>query len=139
MDRKKERKSMTKEPQTEGPETRRSISRKGKIARLPRDVRDELNRRLRDGESGKSLVGWLNELPETKAALLREYGGRPISGQNLSEWKQGGFRDWVAKTEADELMADTMAEEQESKEKGGSCPSASRRKGFRGRRTKWNL
>ena len=28
----------------------------GKIARLPRDVRDELNRRLDDGEDGAALL-----------------------------------------------------------------------------------
>ena len=33
------------------------MTRNGKIARLPRLIRDELNRRLRDGELGKDVVG----------------------------------------------------------------------------------
>lgn len=43
----------------------------GKIARLPRDVRDQLNRRLENGEGGASLVAWLNSLPGVKKALKR--------------------------------------------------------------------
>jgi len=31
-------------------------TRNGKIARLPKDIREELNRRLEDGEPGKHLV-----------------------------------------------------------------------------------
>jgi hypothetical protein len=32
------------------------MTRTGKIARLPREVREELNRRLQNGEQGKRLV-----------------------------------------------------------------------------------
>jgi hypothetical protein len=125
---------MSKESKTESPGTRAGrLSRNGKIGRLPRPVRDELNQRLLDGEPGKELVRWLNELPEVKAVLQREFGGRAITEQNLSEWKQGGFRDWLAKTEADEWLADTLEESQESKRAGGSRACASRRKGFHGK------
>ena len=71
------------------------MTRNGKIARLPRNVREKLNRRLHDGESGKSLVEWLNSLPEAQEVLAEEFGGRPISEQNLSQWTQGGFQDWL--------------------------------------------
>jgi len=37
-----------------------NVTRNGKIARLPRAVRQELNRRLDEGEQGKKLVAWLN-------------------------------------------------------------------------------
>jgi len=109
----------------------RRVCRHGKIARLPHDVREELNQRLRDGESAKFLVRWLNALPEAKAALRREFAGTPITEQNVSEWKQRGYRDWVAKIEADELMADTVVEGMEPKGDGGS--RASRRKRSRGK------
>ena len=39
------------------------MARTGKIARLPDDIREQLNRRLNDGEKGKKLVMWLNSLP----------------------------------------------------------------------------
>jgi hypothetical protein len=61
------------------------MTRNGKIARLTRPIRDELNRRLQDGEPGVRLVAWLNGLPETQKILQVDFGGRPISEQNLSE------------------------------------------------------
>src|SRR5450432_3591665 len=78
-------------------------TRKGKIARLPRSVRQELNRRLDEGEQGKKLVVWLNGLPEVQAIVAAEFGGKPMREQNLSEWKKGGYRDWTAQQEALEI------------------------------------
>src|SRR5438105_6392552 len=78
-------------------------TRTGKIARLPRSVRDELNRRLDEGEQGNKLVAWLNGLSEVQAIVATKFGGKAIREQNLSEWKQGGYRDWLAKQEALEI------------------------------------
>ncbi len=75
------------------------MTRTGKIARLPRPVRDELNRRLRDGEPGKHLVAWLNAQPEARAVLAADFGGRAVTEQNLSEWKLGGHRGWLLQQE----------------------------------------
>ena len=77
-----------------------NLTRNGKIARLPRAIRQQLNRRLQDGEPGKKLVAWLNALPAVRAVVATEFGGKPIREQNLSEWKQGGYRDWIAQEEA---------------------------------------
>jgi hypothetical protein len=79
-------------------------TRNGKIARLSRDVRDLLNRRLHNGEEGKKLVAWLNALPEVRATMAEGFEGKPIREQNLSEWKQGGYREWLANQEAKELV-----------------------------------
>ncbi len=79
-------------------------TRIGKIARLPREVREQLNRRLDDGEEGKHLVEWLNTLPEVRAVLAEHFGGRPVSEQNLTEWKQGGYRDWQVRQQALEFL-----------------------------------
>src|SRR5450432_1986217 len=81
-----------------------NVTRNGKIARLPRSVRQELNRRLDEGEQGKKLVAWLNALPEVQAIVVAEFGGKAIREQNLSEWKQGGYRDWLAQREALEMV-----------------------------------
>jgi len=78
-------------------------TRNGKIARLPLAVRQELNRRLDEGQQGKKLVAWLNSLPAVQTIVTTEFGGKPIREQNLSEWKQGGYRDWLAKQEALEI------------------------------------
>jgi hypothetical protein len=86
------------------------MTRNGKIARLPREVREQLNSRLANGEFGSKLVEWLNGMPEVKKTLAECFGGREISEQNLSEWKQGGFREWETRQEtlaqARELAAD---------------------------------
>ena len=89
------------------------MTRTGKIARLPRVIRDQLNRRLDDGEPGQRLVAWLNELPETQAMLATEFNGRPISEQNLSEWKGGGFREWRTHRDAVALAHDMSDDAEE--------------------------
>ena len=75
------------------------MSRNGKIARLPRELRDRLNARLDNGESAVRLTEWLNALPEVEQVLRKYFAGRPISEQNMSEWKSGGYRDWLARQE----------------------------------------
>jgi len=77
----------------------------GKIARLPRAVREELNRRLDDGEPADTLLPWLNERPEVKQVLAKYFAGRPVSPQNLSEWRQRGFRAWQRQRAACESAA----------------------------------
>ena len=80
-----------------------NTSRRGKIAQLPRAIRHQLNLRLQDGEEGKSLVAWLNSLPEAQAIVAAGFGGKPIREQNLSEWKHGGYRDWLLQQQALEV------------------------------------
>ena len=77
-----------------------NMTRNGKIARLPYAIRETLNERLRNGEQGTKLVRWLNRQPEVKEVLAEEFGGRPINEQNLTEWKQGGYKDWLRHQEA---------------------------------------
>ncbi len=86
------------------------MTRTGKIARLPYSIRDLLNRRLHNGEQGVKLMKWLNEIPKVQEVLAEEFGGRPISEQNLSEWKQGGFEDWLRHQET-RAWVRTLADE----------------------------
>jgi hypothetical protein len=65
-----------------------------KIARLPRQVRDELNRRLDDGELGPVILPWLNALPAVQQILKDHYKGVEVSDQNLSTWRETGFCEW---------------------------------------------
>jgi hypothetical protein len=89
---------------------RSSRTRIGKIARLPNEIREQINRRLQDGEPGDELLDWLNALPKAQKILAAQFGGRPISKQSLSEWKQGGYRDWV-RAEEDRLRVDRFTEQ----------------------------
>ena len=75
------------------------MTRNGKIARLPKEIREQLNQRLNDGRQGKELVVWLNSLPEVRAVLAALFEGKVINKQNLSQWRNGGFREWQAKRE----------------------------------------
>ncbi len=71
----------------------------GKIARLPALIREDLNERIANGASGHELLTWLNSLPETKAVLVAQFASKPINKVNLSAWRQGGFKDWMATNE----------------------------------------
>src|SRR5437763_323230 len=62
-------------------------TRNGKIAHFPPAVREKLNLRLADGERSRSLVQWLNSLPEVRECLATYFDGRPINDVNLSAWK----------------------------------------------------
>jgi hypothetical protein len=83
-----------------------TYSPNGKTARLPHALRDQLNRRLRNGEPANTILPWLNDLPEVKTLLAAEFHSRPINKQNLSEWKKRGFRDWLIRQQALEFTQD---------------------------------
>lgn len=88
-------------------------TRTGKIARLPQSLRDQLNCRMQDGETGPQLAQWLNTLEPVQLMLAQQFDGRPITEQNLSEWRQGGHQDWLRREEA-KAMALALLEEAES-------------------------
>jgi hypothetical protein len=72
-------------------------ARNGKIARLPRYIRNQLNERLEQSEESPQLLDWLNALEEVRQVVKDHFAGVPISRQNLSEWRQGGFQEWLAR------------------------------------------
>ncbi len=72
------------------------MARIGKIARLQAAVRAQLNSRIHDGLEGKQIVLWLNSLPEVRKVLADKFDARPINEQNLTDWRQGGYQEWLA-------------------------------------------
>lgn len=80
---------------------------KGKIARLPFELRQELNLKLRDGVPRHVILAWLNLKPEVAAALAdAQFGGRrrarrQISAANLSEYcrDNGPYERWEREQE----------------------------------------
>jgi hypothetical protein len=74
-------------------------ARTGKIARLPQPIREKLNQRLRDGQTGKEIINWLNELPDVKQLVIERFAGHLISENNVSEWRRGGYQDWLREME----------------------------------------
>jgi len=86
------------------PENQRT--RQGKIARLPVAIRNELNRRLFENEHGAKILAWLNS-EESVLKILDEYfDENPVSAQNLSEWRHGGYQDWLRRNERVENLKD---------------------------------
>ncbi len=71
------------------------MKRKGKIARLPHAIRERLNLRLQDNEPGDTLLAWLNGQETVQTVLKEQFEGAAITKQNLSEWRTGGFAEWV--------------------------------------------
>jgi hypothetical protein len=74
-------------------------ARVGKIARLPASIREQLNNRLFNGVLGKEIVSWLNALPEVNHIIAEQFARKPISENNLSEWRRGGYQDWLRQRE----------------------------------------
>jgi hypothetical protein len=63
----------------------RKVSRNGKIARLPYQIRDMVNRMLRNNIAHSKIVGALDE------------HGITVTQRNVSNWKtRGGYREWCA-------------------------------------------
>lgn len=69
-------------------------TRKGKIARLPLAIREDVNFRLLNNETASKILPWLNALPAVKELLEEDFEGLAVNDQNLSDWRKGGFQDW---------------------------------------------
>jgi hypothetical protein len=67
----------------------------GKIACLPYAIREQVNQRLLNGQRGPAILSWLNSLKAVQKVLAAQFKGKPIKSQNLSEWRQCGFKRWV--------------------------------------------
>lgn len=82
----------------------------GKIGRLPEKTRNELNQRLADGEPAAPLLQWLNARPEVRDLLARRFHAEPVSEQNLTNWRAGGFLRWQQHQTRCELLREMVAD-----------------------------
>lgn len=83
-----------------------STARKGKIARCPLPIREEVNRRLLDGQTGPTILRWLNAQEAVLRVLDEHFGEEPVTAQNLSEWRQGGYQEWLGRRDRVEATKD---------------------------------
>jgi hypothetical protein len=100
-----------------------NLTHKGKIGRLPKGLQEQLNRRIENGEKGGRLVAWLNSLPEVRDVMAREFEGKPIREQNLSDWRKHGYAKWLRQREALD-MARQLAGDVDELQPPGSPPLA---------------
>jgi hypothetical protein len=84
-------------------------ARTGKIARLPLAIREKINQQLKDGLPTRQIAQWLNQDNAVKAILKLQFSGEPISDNNLSEWRRGGFQSWQNEQAAEATIKKTMA------------------------------
>lgn len=68
---------------------------KGKVGRLPAKIREEVCRRIHDGQTAGQILPWLNGLEEVKRVCEVHFDGEEITPQNLSAWRMGGFNVWL--------------------------------------------
>ena len=71
------------------------MARIGKIARCPEPIRSEVCQRLHQGQLGPQILPWLNSQPQVEAMLQEFFAGATVNAQNLSDWRTGGFQDWL--------------------------------------------
>src|SRR5208282_6283402 len=90
------------------------MAAQGKIARLPHEIREQLNVRMRNAEKAKPLLQWLNSLPEDQAVLAAQFDGVPILKQNLSQYRKRGYRDWLNQQEALAQVQQLLSQSPES-------------------------
>lgn len=91
----------------------------GKIAALPRDIREELCRRLENGKTGAEILPWLNELPEVIAILSDRFNAVPVSDANLSNWRDSGYFEWQKRGERTQRIRDLAEYARKLGEAGG--------------------
>ena len=60
------------------------MTRQGKVARLPADVRDRVSQLMHDGTRYQQIIAW-----------LAEQGHPGFTHSNLSRWRDGGYLDWL--------------------------------------------
>jgi len=68
---------------------------RSKIARLPFNIREELNHQIMDNVPTKDILNWLNTHPMVRHYMERLFQNRFITEQNLSEWRQGAYQEWL--------------------------------------------
>jgi hypothetical protein len=92
----------------------------GKIARLPAKVREELNHRLQNGETGSVILPWLNALPAVQAVLASHFGAGPVNHQNLTNWRQGAYQHWLKQQACEDLVRELAENAGEFAPHGGA-------------------
>ena len=93
------------------------MTRTGKIALLPPSIREQVNRDLHAARPSRDIADWLNALPEVRSIMEAEFNAQPVSERNISNWRQGGYREWL-------VLQDTIAAVRRSETNGEEISQA---------------
>lgn len=96
---------------------------RSKIGRLPFALRTELNERIRDGATGTVILGWLNGTPEM-AHVRAETGCDDVNPQNLTDWRNTGYKDWLEDQDRTERLRSLTELSQSMVHQTGGDPAA---------------
>jgi hypothetical protein len=86
--------------------------RRGIIAGLPKEIREQLNQQLEEGWKYKRISAW-----------LADQGHEGITEKHISVWYHGGFEDWLKARERLEEMQGRSEPEEVAEEKTVDEPS----------------
>lgn len=76
--------------------------------------------RLLNGESSGTVLAWLNVETEAIRIWDQYFEGAPATAQNLSEWRLGGYKEWLAEREKVERTKSLAAYAHEIAGAGGN-------------------
>ena len=96
---------------------------RSKIGRLPFALRTELNERIRDGATGTAVLTWLNSTPEM-TAVRADTGCEDLNPQNLTDWRNSGYKDWLDNQDATERLRNLTELSQSMVHQTGGDPAA---------------
>lgn len=96
------------------------MARQGKIARLPHHLREKVNQRLLDGETAREILAWLNSEKDADTVWWQYFEGAPANPQNLSEWRTGGYREWLRRRHRADNLKTLSSYAMELAKSGGS-------------------
>src|SRR5687768_1655994 len=82
------------------------MHRRGKVARLPQELRELVNRRLADGKPYEQIIAELEKHRDQWPAGLTGF-----NKVNISQWRKGGYQEWLKEHE---LREERRAERQET-------------------------
>ncbi|MGB8356433.1 MAG: hypothetical protein WCD79_21220 [Chthoniobacteraceae bacterium] len=99
------------------------MARNGKIARLPYDLREKINFMLQAGLTAKIVLEAINGMPKVKELLDKFFLGNSLTEQNITNWRQGGYQEWLvgrdAKSVVNQMREEAMCLNSEALVGGG--------------------
>jgi hypothetical protein len=89
------------------------------IARLPQPIREQINRRLQNGQAVNEIADWLNTSTEVKAVLEANFEAQEVDESDVASWQCGRYRVWAAQQDALEAACQAGADAAELSQAAG--------------------